>query len=354
MGLGIGILVIIIAIIFIGLLSSVKIVRTKEAVIVETFGQYTKTLDAGFHIILPFVESVRAKISLQQQILDIPPQDVITHENVKINIDSVVFYEVLDAHSAVYNIQNYRAAIAYSVPTNLRDIIGKMTLDETFNSRDKINSALSLALDDVTATYGIKIHRVEIRDIIAPADVQEAMDRQMKAERNKRATILNAEAERQSSITTAEGMKQSQITKAEGEKESNIRRAEGFRESKILEAEGQAEAMKTVAEAQAQAIRTVNKAILESGTNETVIALKQLEALSEISKNPANKMFIPSEIMSGLGSIGIIGDMLKDNKTPEVAGAIKNLVKEQAETSKKFNSPTKETSTQDQIQDRNK
>jgi regulator of protease activity HflC (stomatin/prohibitin superfamily) len=316
--IGVGILIVIVIILFIGVLSSIKIVRTKEAFIIERFGQYSRTLEAGFHLILPFIEVIRARVSMQQIILEVPPQDVITHENVKITIDSIVFFEILDPHAAVYNIQNYRAAIAYSVPTNLRDIIGKMSLDETFNSRDKINSLLSLALDDVTATYGIKIHRVEIRDIIAPADVQEAMDRQMKAERNKRATILNAEAEKQSAITTAEGQKQSVIMKAEGDKESNIRRAEGVRESRILEAEGQAEAIKTVAIAQAEAIKFINNSILESGTNETIIAIRQLETLLEMSKNPANKMFIPTEIMSGLGSVGVIADMLKENKTPEV------------------------------------
>lgn len=338
MGAGAVILIIILLIFFIGLLSSIKIVRTKEEVIVERFGQYSRTLEAGFHIILPFVESIRAKVSLQQQILDIPPQDVITHENVKITIDSVVFYEIMDGKAAIYNIQNYKSAIAYSVPTNLRDIIGKMSLDETFNSRDKINAALSEALDDVTAVVGIKIHRVEIRDIVAPADVQEAMDRQMKAERNKRATILNAEAERESAIKSAEGQKQSQIMRAEGEKEANIQRAEGLRQSRILEAQGQAEAIKSVALAQAEAIKVVNDAILSSGTNETVIAIKQLEALTEMSKNPANKMFIPSEIMSGLGSIGAIGDMLKENKTPEAAiqkKAVKAEVKAEAKTETK-------------------
>lgn len=306
--------IILLVIIVIAILSSVRIVHTKEALVVERLGQYSKTLEQGIHFLIPFIDTVRRSVTLSQQIREIPPQSAVTHENVPIAIDSVVFFEVLDPRAAVYNIQNYIGAIEVSVATSLRNVIGTMTLDETFNSRERINAKLSEILDGITNAFGIKVLRVEIKDIRVSHDIQDSMDKQMKAERSKRATILEAEAQREKDIKTAEGEKLAAILIAEAEKEANIRRAEGLRESQLLEAEGKADAILKVAEAEAQAIRKVNTAIKESGTDQVVIALKQVEALIEMSKNPANKIFLPTDAVAGLGSIGAVAEMLKENK----------------------------------------
>jgi regulator of protease activity HflC (stomatin/prohibitin superfamily) len=293
------------------LISSIKVVNTGYVFILERLGQFYKVLEPGWHFTIPFADYVRKKVSTKQQILDIDPQNVITKDNVKISIDNVIFYKVMNAKDAVYNIESFKSGIIYSTITNMRNIVGNMTLDEVLSGRDKINNELLLVVDEITDAYGIKILSVEIKNIIPPAEIQQAMEKQMKAERDKRAVILQAEGEKQSDIAKAEGEKQAKILSAEGEKESNIRHAEGLKESQLLEAEGKAKAIEAVAEAQAQAIRMVNKAILESGTNETVIALKQVEALQEMAKNPANKLILPNETLSSLGSIAAIGEMLK-------------------------------------------
>ncbi|KEI00250.1 SPFH/Band 7/PHB domain protein [Clostridium botulinum] len=301
---------IILIIVLATLISSIKIVNTGYLYVVERFGQYHRTLEPGWHFIIPFVDYVRRKISTKQQILDIQPQNVITKDNVKISIDNVIFYKVLNAKDAVYNIEDYKAGIIYSTITNMRNIVGEMSLDEVLSGRDRINSKLLEIIDDITDAYGIKILSVEIKNIIPPAEIQSAMEKQMRAERDKRASILQAEGLKQSEIARAEGEKQSKILQAEAEKEANIRHAEGLRESQLLEAEGKAKAIEIVAKAEADAIDKVNKAIIESGTNEVVIALKQVEALKEMANNPANKLILPNETLSSLGSIAAIGELL--------------------------------------------
>lgn len=308
-------LIIILVIILIAILSSIKVVNTGYVFVVERFGQYHKILEPGWHIIIPFADFVRKKISTKQQILDIEPQSVITKDNVKISIDNVIFFKVMSPRDAVYNIENYTSGIVYSTITNMRNIVGDMTLDEVLSGRDKINSELLLVVDEITDAYGIKILSVEIKNIIPPAEIQEAMEKQMRAERDKRATILEAEGQKQSDIARAEGEKQAKILQAEAEKEANIRRAEGLRQSQLLEAEGKAKAIDVVATAESSAINKINKAIIESGTNETVIAMKQIDALKEMASNPANKLILPNETLSSLGSISAIGEMLKDDKT---------------------------------------
>lgn len=311
---GIIFLLALLVIIFIVLLSSIKVVNTGYLYVVERLGQFHKILEPGWHFIIPGVDFVRKKVSTKQQILDVQPQSVITKDNVKISVDNVIFYKMINAKDAVYNIEDYKAGIVYSATTNIRNILGNMTLDEVLAGRDSTNQQLLGIIDEVTDAYGIKVLSVEIKNIIPPDEIQQAMEKQMKAERDKRAMILQAEGLRQSQIEKAEGEKQSKILAAEAEKEANIRRAEGLKESQLLEAEGKAKAIEQIAIAESEAIMKVNKAILESGTDERVIALKQVEALKEMANNPANKLILPNETLSSLGSIAAIGEMLKKDK----------------------------------------
>ncbi len=301
------------------LVSSIKIVNTGYLYVVERFGQFDRILEPGWHFIIPFVDFVRRKVSTKQQILDVPPQSVITKDNVRISVDNVIFFKLLNARDAVYNIEDYKSGIVYSATTNIRNLIGNMSLDEVLSGRDKINSDLLNIIDEVTDAYGIKILSVEIKNIVPPQEIQEAMEKQMKAERDKRAMILQAEGQRQSQIEKAEGEKQSQILRAEAEKQANIRRAEGLKESQLLEAEGKAKAIEQIAIAESEAIMKVNKAIIDSGTDERVIALKQVEALKEMALNPANKLILPNETLSSLGNIAAIADTLKDTLKSEKA-----------------------------------
>ncbi|WP_315067123.1 SPFH domain-containing protein [uncultured Clostridium sp.] len=305
---------VILLLVFVVVLSSIKVVNTGYLYVVERFGQFHRVLEPGLHFIVPFVDFVRRRVSTKQQILDVEPQSVITKDNVKILVDNVIFYKVLNARDAVYNIESFQSGIVYSATTNMRNILGNMTLDEILSGRDAINQDLLSIIDEVTDAYGIKILSVEIKNIVPPAEIQEAMEKQMRAERDKRAMILQAEGLRQSQIEKAEGEKQAKILSAEAEKQANIRRAEGLKESQLLEAEGKAKAIEEIAAAEAEAIRKVNQAIIDSGTNETVIALKQVEALKEMANNPANKLILPNETLSSLGSIAAIGEMLKGNK----------------------------------------
>jgi len=280
------IFLVLLLIVIIGILSSIKIVNTGYVLLVERFGQFHRILEPGWHLTIVFADFVRRKISTKQQILDIQPQNVITKDNVNISIDNVIFYKVTNSRDAVYNIEDY-------------------------------NSRLLEIIDEITDAYGIKILSVEIKNIVPPGEIQQAMEKQMRAERDKRAVILTAEGEKQSLIEKAEGHKQAQILNAEAEKQATIRRAEGLKESQLLEAEGKARAIETIAIAEAGAIRKVNTAIIESGTNETVIALKQIEALKEMAKNPANKLILPNETLSSFGSIAAIAEMLKMSKNNE-------------------------------------
>jgi regulator of protease activity HflC (stomatin/prohibitin superfamily) len=304
----------ILLIIVVGVISSIKVVNTGYVSIVERFGQFHRVLQPGWHFLIPFADFVRKKVSTKQQILDIEPQSVITSDNVKISIDNVIFYRVMNSKDAIYNIESYHSGIIYSTITNMRNIVGNMTLDEVLSGRDKINGELLKVVDDITDAYGIKILSVEIKNILPPAEIQQAMEKQMRAERDKRAVILQAEGQKQSDIARAEGERQARILQAEAEKEANIRRAEGLKQSQLLEAEGKANAIEAIAEAQANAIQKVNRAIIDSGTNETVIALKQVEALQEMAKNPANKLILPNEAISSLGSISAVAEMLKGIK----------------------------------------
>ena len=246
-------LIVLLVIILIIAVKSIKVVRQSEVYIIERLGKFHKVADAGLTIIIPFVDRVRSVVSLKQQTMDVPPQGVITKDNVTITIDTVVFYKVTDPAKAVYEIQSLKKGIEYLAITTIRDIVGKMDLDSTFSSRDMINEELRAILDEAKDQWGCKIDRVEIKDITPPADIRDAMEKQMNAERNKRAQILQAEGERQSAITLAQGKKEAAILEAEAEKESKIRRAAG-----------EAEAIKKVAEARANEINLVYGAMMNS------------------------------------------------------------------------------------------
>ena len=295
----IALLVIILIIAF----NTIKIVKQSEVYIIERLGKFHKVADAGLTVIIPFVDHVRSVVSLKQQTMDIPPQGVITQDNVTITIDTVVFYKITDPARAVYEIQNLKKGIEYLAITTIRDIVGKMDLDDTFSSRDAINDKLRVILDEATDQWGCKVDRVEIKDITPPADIRDAMEKQMNAERNKRAQILQAEGERQSAITLAQGKKEAAILEAEAEKESKIRRAAG-----------EAEAIKKVAEARANEINLVYGAMMNSHPDDTLVQLKSLEALKDIANGEANKVFIPFEATSTLSSLGAIKEVMKDDK----------------------------------------
>lgn len=297
----------------VGLLS-IKVVRQSEVYIIERFGKYHTTAEAGLNFILPLIDKVRAVVSLKQQTMDVPPQGVITKDNVTITIDTVVFYQITEPMKAVYEIESLQKGIGYLAITTIRDIVGKMDLDNTFSSRDSINVQLREVLDEATDRWGCKVDRVEIKDIKPPVDIRDAMEKQMNAERSKRASILDAEGKRQADITIAEGKKQSTILEAEAEREASIRRAQGSREAKILDAEGTANAIKQVAEAKAKEIELVYTAIMNSKPDQNLVAIKSLEALEKVSQGSANKVFIPFDATKALGAVGTISDIMKSDK----------------------------------------
>ena len=282
---------------------SIKIVKQAEVYVIERLGKFYKVADAGLTIIIPFFDHVRSVVSLKQQTMDVPPQGVITKDNVTITIDTVVFYQITDPAKAVYEIQSLKKGIEYLAITTIRDIIGKMSLDETFSSRDGINNQLRIVLDEATDRWGCKVDRVEIKDINPPADIRDAMEKEMNAERNKRAIILESEAQRQSAITIAEGKKQAAILEAEADKESKIRRAAG-----------EAQAIKEVAEAKAKEIEMVYEAMKKADPTDRLVQLKSLEALEEVAKGDANKVFIPFEATSALSALGAMKEAVTDKK----------------------------------------
>lgn len=296
-------LIVLLVIILIIAFKTIKVVKQSEVYIIERLGKFHKIADAGLTIIIPFFDQVRSVVSLKQQTMDIPPQGVITKDNVTITIDTVVFYKITDPAKAVYEIQSLKKGIEYLAITTIRDIVGKMDLDATFSSRDLINHQLREVLDDATDQWGCKVDRVEIKDITPPADIRDAMEKQMNAERNKRAAILQAEGEKQSAITIAEGRKEAAILEAEADKEAQIRRAAG-----------EAEAIIQVAEAKAKEVKLVYESIKKAEPDEKLIQLKSLEALQEVAKGEANKVFIPFEATKTLASLGAVKEIFTDNK----------------------------------------
>ncbi len=296
---------IIFLVIFFGILifliyNSIKVVSQSEVYVIERLGKFHKIADAGLTFIIPFVDRIRFVVSLKQQTLDVQPQEVITKDNVTIKINTVVFYKVVDPAKAVYEIRSLKKSIEYLAITTTRDIVGKLDLDATFSSRDLINEQLKMVLNDATSQWGCKVERVEIQDITPPEDIRTAMEKQMNAERTKRAEILKAEGERQAKILQAEGSKTATILAAEAEKEAKIRRAMG-----------DAEAIKRVAEAKALEVQMIYSAMKDADPDERLVQLKSLEALKEIADGDANKIFIPFEAAtSNLAELGLKGELL--------------------------------------------
>lgn len=265
------------------IVANVKIVPQATCFVVERLGVYSATWEAGFHIKLPFLERVSKKVSLKEQVVDFNPQPVITRDNVTMQIDTVVFFQVTDAKLYAYGVERPIAAIENLTATTLRNIIGEMELDHTLTSRDIINTKITATLDEATDKWGIKVNRVELKNILPPSEIQDAMEKQMKAERQRREAILRAEGEKRSAILVAEG-----------EKESTILRANAVREQRILEAEGEAQAIITVQQATADAIKILN----EAQPSKEVLTLKSLEAFQVVSNGQATKIIIPSELQN--------------------------------------------------------
>ena len=301
---------ILVALFFIVLISNIKIVPQAHAVIIERLGTYHATWSTGFHIKLPFFDKVAKQIIMMEQVVDFPPQPVITKDNVRMQIDTVVFYQITDCKLYAYGVTNPLFAIENLTATTLRNIIGELDLDATLTSRDVINTKMRAILDEATDAWGIKVNRVELKNIMPPKEIQDAMEKQMKAERERREAILRAEGEKNSAILVAEGRKQSMILEAEAEKQAAILKAEASRESKIREAEGEAEAIIKVQQATAEGARMLN----EVAPSEAVIALKSLEAFQKAADGKATKIIIPSNIQSLAGLATSLSELTKQDK----------------------------------------
>ena len=287
---------------------SIVIVPQAHAFVVERFGIFDSVWNAGFHFKIPFITRIAKRVSLKEQVVDFPPQPVITRDNVTMQIDTVVFFQVTDPKLYSYGVERPISAIENLTATTLRNIIGDMELDHTLTSRDTINSQITTLLDEATDRWGIKVNRVELKNIIPPAEIQDAMEKQMKAERQRRESILRAEGEKRSQILVAEGEKESAILRAQAEKESAILRADAVKEQKIREAEGEALAIMTVQKAMADSIELLNKA---APTNQ-VLTLKSLEALQKVADGQSTKIIIPSEIQNLSGLVTSVQELVKE------------------------------------------
>ena len=311
MGSILFLLIVIILVLWI-LASCIRIVPQAYAIVLERLGAYQATWGTGVHFKLPFVERVARKVNLKEQVVDFPPQPVITKDNVTMQIDTVVFFQITDPKLFAYGVVNPLMAIENLTATTLRNIIGDLELDETLTSREIINTKMQAALDIATDPWGIKVNRVELKNIMPPATIQKTMEKQMKAERERREAILIAEGEKKSTILVAEGKKQSAILDAEAEKQAAILRAEAEKEKRIREAEGQAEAILKVQQANADGIR----AIKEAGADDAVLTLKSLEALGVLANGKATKIVVPSDLQ-GLASLATtFKGIVEEQKVP--------------------------------------
>lgn len=296
----------------------VRIVRPYQKGVVEQLGRYKETVDPGLRIIKPVLERIRT-VDMRETVIDVPPQEVITQDNVAVSVDAVIYFEPTDPQRLLYNISNFVMAVTKLAQTNLRNVIGEMSLDEAFTSRERVNGALRQILDDATDKWGVRVVRVEIQRIDPPADVMHAMHEQMKAERTRRAVVTEAEGSREAAVTRAEGEKTAAILSAEGVRERDILMAEGEAQAVRTKAEAEQFRQQVVAEGEAEAIRSVYGAITDSGTDDRVIAIKYLEALEGIADGRATKIFVPTEMSATLSSLGGIAEMLNGGDFPSAA-----------------------------------
>ncbi len=289
------ILLILVVLIIVLLIMNIRIVPQSYQYVVEHLGRYKTTWDAGVKFLIPFMDRVAKKVSLKEQVVDFPPQPVITRDNVTMQIDTVIFFQITDSKLFTYNIERPLSAIENLCATTLRNIIGEMELDHTLTSRDIINTKITAILDEATDKWGIKVNRVEVKNIMPPAEIQDSMEKQMKAERERRESILRAEGEKRSAILVAEG-----------EKESAILRADAVREQRIREAQGEAEALMTVQKALADSIKMLN----EADPSQKVLTLKSLEALQKVADGKATKLIVPSELQNLAGLVASAKEMM--------------------------------------------
>ncbi len=294
------------------IIRGIYIVRQSEAIIVERLGKFQRVCQSGLHFVVPVIDSARVfrlegrfnrRIDLREQVMDFPPQPVITHDNVTMQVDSVIYFQVADPVKASYEIADLSVAIRQLAITNLRNVMGEMDLDETLTSRETVNTKLRVVLDEATDKWGVKVTRVELKNINPPQEIEEAMAKQMKAERERRATV-----------TEAEGFKRAAILKAEGERDSAIAEAEGDKQAKILRAEAEAAAIEKVAIAQADAIRHTFKGIHDGRPTKGLIAIKYLETLEKISNSRSSKIFIPYEASGVLSAVASVGEVLREKE----------------------------------------
>ncbi|RGB63970.1 MULTISPECIES: SPFH domain-containing protein [Oscillospiraceae] len=302
------VILVLILLVLILVISNIKIVPQANAYVVERLGAYYATWETGLHLKIPFIDRVAKRVSLKEMVVDFKPQPVITKDNVTMQIDNVVFYQVTDPKLFTYGVERPISAIENLTATTLRNIIGEMELDHTLTSRDVINTKITTILDSATDKWGIKVNRVELKNIMPPAEIQDAMEKQMKAERERRESILRAEGEKRSQILVAEGEKESQILRAQAEKEAAILRADAVKQQKILEAQGEAQAIEMVQKATADGLKMLN----EANPTSPVLTVKSLEALAKVADGKATKIIIPSEIQGLAGLAASAKEIFKD------------------------------------------
>ena len=294
-------------------ISNIHIVQQSRAYVIERLGAFSKVWQVGMHVKVPFIERVAKKVSLKEQVLDYPPQPVITKDNVTMQIDTVVYYQITDPRLYTYGVERPMMAMETLTATTLRNIIGDLELDQTLTSRDVINTKMRAILDEATDPWGIKVNRVELKNILPPQDIQNSMEKQMKAERDRRQAILQAEGTKRSQILVAEGEKEAAILKADAEKQAAILKAEAEKQAAILKADGEAQAIMAVQKAMADSLALLN----EKAPNDQVIKLKALEAMQKIADGKATKIIIPSELQNLGGVVPSIKELLTDPKEAE-------------------------------------
>jgi regulator of protease activity HflC (stomatin/prohibitin superfamily) len=309
-------IIIIVLLIFILIItfSSIKIIRQSSVGIVMRLGKFSRKAETGVNFIIPFVETIYKVVDLREVVIDFPPQPVITKDNVTMQIDTVVYYKITDPVYYIFEIANPISAIENLTATTLRNIIGELDLDETLTSRDIINTKLRVILDEATDKWGIKVNRVELKNILPPKDIQEAMEKQMRAERQRREAVLTAEGQKKASVLLAEGEKESTILNAEAKKESLVRAAEGQKQADILRAEGEAAAIMKMQQAKAEGLRYVFAAIKESGIDDNILAIRSMEALEKIAESDSSKLVLPSDAINFLGTFKGIKEVMSSGK----------------------------------------